>query len=302
MLNQIDADVCVLQEAYKLTVVDNVRGRRADPTPIVWTGRFVKGENAQSNYFYAFKDGVKYHYHFVQDDPRGNDVINGGRKYLILKFSSGGESVRLATFHAPFQMNKEDKADKNITAYEYLRDLLSTDGRYKHTGPRKHPERQQAEWKNVDLIMADTNVYCNTETDKLCRPTNYRCVLNSPTTRGAKSGNLDRIFVRNGAFPNHRCGRVIFPNYKGGSLSSLDQTGKAEDMILPDDFSDDWGNSDHVPIYFDTDSTKHRLPMDSYGVIPMDSDSEEKEEFQMLDYRGRGEKAMRQKNQDHSNL
>ena len=189
MLNAIGAQVCVLQEPTSSLDVTGGTGRRADGSPINWTGAHVAGSCAQDNYFYGYSQAVTSNYHLVQPDPRDASTIQSGyaRNYLIIKVKDGSESVRLATFHAPYGLATENREDRNISAVEYLQTLVGS-GLTFNRPPKSVVTGPPPAQKQLDLILADTNIYDNLDCNRLTWP----CILNSPTGRGATGGSLDR--------------------------------------------------------------------------------------------------------------
>lgn len=262
MLNAIGAQVCVIQEPTGTLDLSGGARRSADQSPITWTGTHVVGSCAQDNYFFGYSQTITCSYHLTQTDPRDASAITDGyaRNYLIVKVKGGGESVRLATFHAPYGLSTENRQDLNISAVEYLQSLLGSGLRF--TRPAKGGAAGPPAQKQLDLILADTNIYDNSDCGHLTWP----CVLNSPTGKGRGGGSLDRIFLRPGTFPNYRCGR-IFPGANAQPVSSVDRrSGKVKDIVLPDEPEyQDWLKSDHLAIYFDTDSTRDALPVLAVG-------------------------------------
>ncbi len=258
MMNAIGAQVCVLQEPTATLDLEGGARRSADPSPITWTGKHVVGSCAQDNYFFGYSEAVNFHYDLTQPDPRGDDTIQIGysRNYLIVKVKDGHEAVRLAAFHAPYGLNTEDRENRNITAVEYLQALVGS-GLTFHRPAKPGAVGQSPAQKQLDLILADTNVYDTMDCNRLAWP----CVLNSPTGRGPSGGALDRIFMRPGKFPNYRCGRIVVGT-DAQPISSVDRRGgNVVDIRLPNEPEyQDWLKSDHLAIYFDTDSTRDVLP------------------------------------------
>ncbi len=256
MLNAIGAQVCVLQEPTRTLNLSGGERRSADPSPITWTGTFETGSCAQDNYFFGYNQTVTCAYRLIQPDPRDASTIQTGygRNYLILKVKDAGDSVRLATFHAPYGLATESREDRNISAVEYLQALVGSGLTF--TRPAK-PSGAAPAQKELDLILADTNIYDNLDCGRLAWP----CVLNSPTGRGSAGGALDRIFIRPDRFANFRCGR-IFVTGQAQPISSKDRrAGNVVDISLPNEPAyQDWMKSDHLAIYFDTDATRDVLP------------------------------------------
>lgn len=260
MLNAIGADVCLLQEPNRGINLGPGTGRSADTSAITWSDAWVMGSGAQDNYFYGYSQNVRSDYHLVQPDPRNSSQIELGynRQYLILKVKHNAQptSIRLATFHAPYGMARESRDDSNITAVEYLQALIGTGLTFKRP-PKPGVVAAPAPQKNIDVILADTNVYDNLDCNRLAWP----CVLNSTTGRGAAGGSLDRVFIRPGSAPNYRVGR-IFVEGNAQPVSSVDRRGgNVVDIALPDEPAyQDWMRSDHLAIYLDTDRNLDILP------------------------------------------
>jgi len=283
MMNSIGAQVCLIQEPTDTLDMAGGSRRSADLSPIAWTGVRVPGSCAQDNYFFGYSEAIDLRYHLVESDPRdARDAEGFARNYLILKVKDNHEAVRVATFHAPYGLSSEEREYKNRHAVEYLLTLIGSGLKYKR--PPKGGAAGTPAQKDADLILADTNVYENTDCATLAWP----CVLNSPTGVGRGGGSLDRIFIRPSRFLNYRCGR-IYPrgNRNVGSLSSLDRrSGIVEDIVLPDEPEyQDWVKSDHLAIYFDTDAARD-APLelaDGSGQKRRRGDTD----LQELDHKGR---------------
>lgn len=118
MMNSIGAQVCVIQEPTDSLDMTGGTGRRADQSLITWTGVRVGGSRAQDNYYFGYSQAITLKYQLTQPDPRDSRDITEGyaRNFLILKVKDANESVRLATFHAPYGLAKETREDRIISA------------------------------------------------------------------------------------------------------------------------------------------------------------------------------------------
>ena len=257
MMNSIGAQVCLIQEPTATLDLAGGTRRSADPIAITWTGQQVAGNCAQDNYFFGYSQTITCSYHLIQPDPRDASTIEDryARNFLIVKVKGGGESVRIATFHAPYGLSTESREDLNISAVEYLQALVGSGLKFQR--PPKGGAAGTPAQKDVDLILADTNIYDNTDCNRLIWP----CVLNSPTGKGRAGGSLDRIFIRPLRFLHYRCGRIYVRGH-AQAMSSLDRrAGNVKDIVLPDEPEyQDWLKSDHFAIYFDTDPAHDDLP------------------------------------------
>jgi hypothetical protein len=201
-----------------------------------------------------------------------------------------GVAVRLATFHAPFLINKEKKEYKNQIPMEYLDAFFKTGAIY--CRPLAKGEVVPDESKlieEIDVLLADVNIYDNQDCASVAKTyKEWICALNSVTTKG--NAALDRVFVRSGKFAKFRCGRIYVKGNAPGALSGLDKPRRGNtfqysviDIEVPDgDSSKEWHKSDHGAIYFDTDETKDKLPdFDSSSLSTSSKKRDDEELFEL---------------------
>ena len=257
MMNSIGAQVCLIQEPTATLDLAGGTRRSADPSPITWTGQQVAGNCAPGQLLFGYSQTITCSYHLIQPDPRDASTIEDryARNFLIVKVKGGVSRSGLLHFTHPTSYRPESREDLNISAVKYLQALVGSGLKF-HRPPKGGAAGTPAQ-KDVDLILADTNIYDNTDCNRLIWP----CVLNSPTGKGRAGGSLDRIFIRPLRFLHYRCGRIYVRGH-AQAMSSLDRrSGNMTDIVLPDEPEyQDWLKSDHFAIYFDTDPAHDDLP------------------------------------------
>lgn len=280
MLRAVKADVLVMQEASGC------------PGATGWTFVPLPGLGAQDTYAIGVRPGGAIKYSMSLSDPRGVDGA-GARKWAVAKVTVDGESITIATCHAPHDHGKETESSE--AALDYMRALGGKLGMtFKRPGPylnanfkkddrgQQDPTRPKDPNKQVaaDLFMGDTNLYePEVAGGDQWLPLGWGSAHVGCTTghRGNGHGGswLDRIAYRKNstAFKDKKLvyGRIRARETKLGRMPD-----GAEDFLVPEpkneyakfDPTADWTSADHLAIYLDV--VREDVQADEDGPEAMD--------------------------------
>lgn len=273
-LNELEADALVAQEPAEPPIDIGATGtsrRIAKEFPLAdrhrWKSKAVKAanKNGQDRYWVAWNaDVLDEPTVTVAPDPTDvGGLDNRSRQYAIVTFTGRGQTVKVATAHAPYIVSDREHTES------YMQTVL-----------------EELKTK-VDLFMGDTNLEADSQIESTVL--GMETTLASPSTNGKDSNPFDRIFAFSTEAKDSkvRAGRVLSGANKRKSQSSKDRrSGKVID--LDPKAEKVWDQADHFAIYVDTDPT-----VANSRDSPANVGSRGGEELFELDERGKPRKIKR---------
>lgn len=224
------ADVGIFQEptAGLLAASNAITSSRSSTT--TWTANARRAAQGAQGHIVVLTAGNARAGAFSSHDVPGATQPN---PLVVFTLTLGGESLRVATCHAPYGDGSSGEASQYVANAKLLLDSLATNG------------------TPVDLWIGDVNTYGHVM-PRVGNAT-YDLKLASPTGGKGDGGALDKIFARVGcqALANMSCGRIK-PAY---TVANPHQ--RAPNTGVADVTEATWTDaskipSDHLPVYLDT--------------------------------------------------